>query len=58
MIFYQQTGHGDKILKHEQVLTVLQSGLYGKFSGAKVLVLIPDHTRSLPLPFIFHALVK
>lgn len=32
-------------------------GLQGKFSGKKVLVLIPDHTRSLPLPQLFRLLV-
>ena len=29
----------------------------GKFQNQSVLVLIPDHTRSLPLPFLFRALV-
>lgn len=33
-------------------------GLAGIFSNAKVLVLIPDHTRSLPLPFLFRVLVE
>lgn len=58
MIVCQQTSNGDELLEQEQILTALQSGLDGKFSGAKVLVLIPDHTRSLPLPFLFHALVE
>ena len=58
MIVCQQTSHGDEVLEQEQILAALYSGLCGKFSGAKVLVLIPDHTRSLPLPFLFHALVE
>ena len=29
----------------------------GQFNNQRVLVLIPDHTRSLPLPFLFRALV-
>jgi len=33
------------------------SVLSGQFNGQHVLVLIPDHTRSLPLPFLFRALV-
>ena len=31
--------------------------LSGQFNGQRVLVLIPDHTRSLPLPFLFRILV-
>ena len=32
--------------------------LDGQFAHQRVLVLIPDHTRSLPLPFLFRTLVK
>ena len=32
--------------------------LEGRFSGQKVLVLIPDHTRTLPLPQLFRMLVE
>jgi nickel-dependent lactate racemase len=39
-------------------LETLHKGLKGNFTGEKVLVLIPDHTRSLPLPFLFRALVE
>lgn len=31
--------------------------LDGQFANQRVLVLIPDHTRSLPLPFLFRSLV-
>jgi nickel-dependent lactate racemase len=31
--------------------------LEGQFKNQRLLVLIPDHTRSLPLPFLFRALV-
>jgi nickel-dependent lactate racemase len=31
--------------------------LSNQFDGQRLLVLIPDHTRSLPLPFLFRALV-
>ncbi len=31
--------------------------LKGQFMNQRVLVLIPDHTRSLPLPFLFRSLV-
>lgn len=34
------------------------SVLEHQFTNQRVLVLIPDHTRSLPLPFLFRALVE
>lgn len=46
-----------QLLTHDQVLAALTAGLAGKFTGQKVLVLIPDHTRSLPLPELFRMLV-
>jgi nickel-dependent lactate racemase len=45
-------------LSPETVRATLEKGLAGKFKGQKVLVLIPDHTRSLPLPFLFGVLVE
>jgi nickel-dependent lactate racemase len=43
-----------EILHTEQVQTALHQGLgSGKFRGAKVLALIPDHTRTVPLPLLF-----
>ncbi len=46
------------LLTHDQVMQVLTQGLGGTFKGQKVLVLIPDHTRSLPLPELFRMLVE
>ena len=46
------------VLTHDQILEVLTEGLGGKFTGQKVLVLIPDHTRSLPLPELFRMVVE
>ena len=40
-------------LSPESVQAALQQGLAGQFSGKRVLALIPDHTRSLPLPMLF-----
>src|ERR1041384_93872 len=34
------------------------SVLERQFTNQRVLVLIPDHTRSLPLPFLFRVLVE
>jgi nickel-dependent lactate racemase len=36
---------------------MLQRTFSGQLAGLRVLVLIPDHTRSLPLPFLFGTLV-
>lgn len=47
-----------KSLDKDQVCKTLSEALEGKFSSQRVLVLIPDHTRSLPLPFLFRTLVK
>jgi nickel-dependent lactate racemase len=44
-----QTG----LLSHETIRDTLYLGLSGKFRGSRVLVLIPDHTRSMPLPELF-----
>ena len=46
------------VLSPEMIHETLEKGLAGKFAGQKVLVLIPDHTRSLPLPFLFRTLVE
>ena len=45
-----------QLLSDDEIRNTL-SVLSGQFKGQRVLVLIPDHTRSLPLPFLFRALV-
>ena len=45
-------------LTHDAVREVLAQGLGGRFTGQRVLVLIPDHTRSLPLPALFRMVVE
>jgi nickel-dependent lactate racemase len=49
-----QTG----LLSTETIRETLVKGLANKFAGQKILVLIPDTTRSVPLPFLFRALVE
>jgi nickel-dependent lactate racemase len=44
-------------LTSDSIRETLAQGLSGRFSGNRLLVLIPDHTRSLPLPFLFKTLV-
>jgi nickel-dependent lactate racemase len=41
------------LLSPETVRETLEKGLTGQFRGQKVLVLIPDHTRSMPLQFLY-----
>jgi nickel-dependent lactate racemase len=45
-------------LSNEEVIEVCVQALAGNFSQKRVLVLIPDHTRSLPLPMFFRLLVE
>jgi len=45
------------LLSHDVIRATLEQGLGDEYAGRKVLVLIPDHTRSLPLPFLFRSLV-
>ncbi|MDX2137929.1 MAG: lactate racemase domain-containing protein [Chloroflexota bacterium] len=46
------------LLTQTQIDDTLHAALAGKFTGARVLVLIPDHTRSVPLPQLFRLLVE
>src|SRR5512139_2248444 len=46
------------ILTHDAIMETLTKGLGGKFTGQKVLVLIPDHTRAVPLPELFRMMVE
>lgn len=58
MIYSQAVAPGGQFLSNERILETLKTGLGDKFRSQRVLVLIPDHTRSLPLPFLFRALAK
>ncbi|MCC6616320.1 MAG: DUF2088 domain-containing protein [Anaerolineae bacterium] len=44
-------------LTTETIQHTFAAGLAGRFSGARVLALIPDHTRSIPLPMLFRMVV-
>jgi lactate racemase len=46
------------LLSEQEIRDTLQRGLAGRFARQSLLVLIPDHTRSLPLPFLFRLLVE
>jgi lactate racemase len=45
------------LLTEDEIQQTLYQGLEHHFTHKKVLVLIPDHTRSLPLPYLFRTLV-
>jgi nickel-dependent lactate racemase len=48
----------DGLLTDDQVRQTLFTGLENQFSNQRVLVLIPDHTRTIPLPQLFQLLVE
>jgi len=56
MLQAKVTTPNGQLLSDDEIRNTL-SVLSGQFNGQRVLVLIPDHTRSLPLPFLFRALV-
>ena len=58
MINSQAVSAADQLLSEEQIFQTLRKGLAGQFHNSRLLVLIPDHTRSLPLPFLFRSLVE
>lgn len=58
MLEAQSISPQGSLLSDSEVFETLSKGLSGKFTGQRLLVLIPDHTRSLPLPFLFSALVE
>jgi len=52
-----QAFQNDGLLTDDQVRQTLTAGLERQFTNQRVLVLIPDHTRTIPLPFLFRELV-
>lgn len=46
------------LLSGEEIRSVLSQAIGATLRGRRVLVLIPDHTRSLPLPMLFRQLVE
>ena len=53
-VIAQATAQGNNLLSEDTIRQTLEQGLGGgRYSGAKVLVLMPDHTRTIPLPQLF-----
>lgn len=46
------------VLTAQEVEATLTAGLAGRFSGQRVLVLIPDHTRTAPVPLLFRLVTE
>ena len=57
MIDFQAIVPAGQLLSDAQIINTLHEGFEVKFTDQRVLVLIPDRTRSLPLPFLFRSLV-
>lgn len=57
MLDAQSVAEDGSRLDSDDIRNTLTAGLKGKFSNSRVLVLIPDHTRSLPLPTLFRMII-
>ena len=58
MSIVEQADPSGNVLSLVGIRNALQLGLEGMFKEKRVLILIPDHTRTLPLPFLFRGLVE
>ena len=58
MIRTQAVAPETDLLDRDTIEQTLHQGLEGQFTGQKVLVLIPDHTRTIPLTSLFRLAVK
>ncbi len=58
MLEKQMIAPAGLVMPEDDILQTLNASLGSRFANQKVLVLIPDHTRSLPLPFLFRAMVS
>ncbi|GAB4491887.1 MAG: lactate racemase domain-containing protein [Anaerolineales bacterium] len=52
------TSSPHQLLSGDEIRSTLTRALEKQFTRQRLLVLIPDHTRSLPLPFLFRTLVE
>ncbi len=54
----QAKAANNQLLSNDVIQQVLHQGLEGQYRNQRVLILIPDHTRTLPLPFLFRQMVN
>lgn len=53
----QAVAPAGELLETDIIQHTLAEGLESQFTNARVLVLIPDHTRTIPLPMLFRMMV-
>ena len=58
MFIAQAVASKGEVLDADAVRQTLHAGLDGRFTNDRLLVLIPDHTRTIPLPQLFRYLVE
>jgi nickel-dependent lactate racemase len=58
MLQFQAIAASDQVLTQDEIRNILFRALENQFTHQRILILIPDHTRSLPLPFLFRTLVE
>lgn len=58
MIDVQAVASDNQFLDDDTIRQTLTTGIEGKHTGQKVLILIPDGTRTIPLPKLFRTLVE
>ncbi len=57
-MLYAQAVAENGLLPEATIHETITRALEGRFKGARLLVLIPDHTRTLPLPLLFRILAE
>jgi len=58
MLLSQAIAPAGQFLTDNEIRGLFTSTLEKQFTNQRLLVLIPDHTRSLPLPFLFRTLIE
>lgn len=58
MAIRAQASVREGLLDEDTIRETIHTGLNSLFDGTRVLVLIPDHTRTIPLSFLFRLLVE
>ena len=58
MLYAQAAAQKGNLLSEAAVRETLEQGLRGRFTGARVLAIIPDHTRTIPLGQLFPMVVE
>ncbi len=57
-ILAQAVAPDNQFLDESTIREVLEQGLAGRYPNARLLFLIPDHTRTIPLPMLFRTITK